>query len=109
MKIFLQNNWLILLTIAMLAGILISSLSALFVLPFAYYQLTNWAVMGSSLIVAWQSYKKATTWIMWLFIIIAVIFNPLAPIYLSAFVWQIADSIVILLLIASFFFMKKKN
>jgi hypothetical protein len=109
MKIFLNNNWLKLVAIAMLLGALVSSFSALFTLPFAYYQLMNWAVAGAALMIVWQAYKSRKLCLMWLFALVAVVFNPIGSIYLSAFAWQIADIIVVVLFAVSFFLMKEKK
>lgn len=109
MKIFLNDNWLKLAAIAMLLGALVSSFSALFTLPYSFYQFMNWAVVGAALMIVWQSYKISKPLPMWLFALVAVVFNPIAPIYLSAFTWQIADIIVIVLFAVSFFLMKEKK
>ena len=109
MKTFLNNNWLKLAAIAMLLGALASSFSALFTLPYAYYQLMNWAVAGSALMIVWQAYKSRKLCIMWLFALVAVVFNPITSIYLSAVAWQIADIIVAVLFVISFFLMKEKK
>ncbi len=109
MKIFLNNNWLKLAAIVMLLGALLSSFSTLFVLPYAYYQFMNWVVVGAALLVVWQSYKVGKQFIVWLFALIAVVFNPMAPIYLSAFSWQIADIIVVVFFLTSFFAIRSKK
>jgi hypothetical protein len=109
MKTFLNNNGLKLVAIAMLLGALVSSFSALLTLPFVYYQLMNWAVAGGAIMVAWQAYKRSDLYFTWLFALVAVVFNPIAPIHLSAFAWQIADAIVIVLFAVSFFSMKEKK
>ncbi|MDO8529914.1 MAG: hypothetical protein Q7S10_00670 [bacterium] len=109
MNTFLKNNWLALVAIAMLAGALASSFSTLFTLPFAYYQLMNWAVMISAIMITWQSYKSKKAWLVGLFGIVAVVFNPIASIYLSAFAWQVADIIVILLFIGYFVLVKESR
>jgi hypothetical protein len=109
MKSWMEKNGLILLAVVLLLGALASSFSALFTLPFVYYQLMNWAVAGSALMISWQAYKKKDLYFTWLFALVAVIFNPIAPIYLSALAWKIADAIVIALFAASFFLMKEKK
>jgi len=109
MKTFLNNNWLKLVAIAMLLGALVSYFSALFALPYAYYQLMNWAVVCVALMIVWQTYKSRNLCLMWLFALVAVVFNPVSPIYLNAFAWQIADIIVAVLFLISFFLMKEKK
>ena len=109
MKTFLNNNWLKIVAIAMLLAALVSHFNVLFVMPSAYYQLMNWAVVGAALMIVWQSYKISKPLPMWLFVLVAVVFNPIAPIYLTKFAWQIADIIVVVLFAVSFFLMKEKK
>lgn len=100
---WLSNNWLKVL------GILFA-LGALAPIPFyAYYQLMNWIVVGAALVTAWQAYRAKKDWVVWLFILVAVIFNPLAPLYFSADVWRIADIVAALLLVLSFYLVRSKS
>ena len=69
-------------------------------LPFAYFQLMNWAVVGAAILVAMRIHNA---FVMWLFIIIAVVFNPLAPLFLRADIWQIADIVVVACFFVSLF------
>jgi hypothetical protein len=102
MKNFFTNHWLKLLAIVMLLG-------ALLTFPFVYYQLMNWVVVGASLVTVQQAYQRRMTALAWLFALVAVVFNPLAPLYLRADVWNIADLIAAVLFIISFFFIVGKN
>jgi FtsH-binding integral membrane protein len=87
MKTFFKDHWLKLLAIAMLLGVLTNYF------PFAYYQLTNWVVVGASITTAWQAYKKNNLWIAWFFGLVAVVFNPLAPMYIQQDIWRTIDII----------------
>jgi len=99
----IKTAWLRTLAIVMLAG-------ALFPVPYyAYYQLMNWIVMGAALTVAYHAYKARNEAVLWLFVLVAVVFNPVAPLHLRADVWQIADIIAILLFLISFVLLKKKE
>lgn len=80
-----------------------------FSLPYAYYQLMSWVVIGAALVVVWQAYKRNMIWVAWLFALVAVVFNPLAPIYLTANVWRIADVVVALLFVVSFFLIRERE
>ena len=100
-EMWLDYNWLKLLAIAFLFGTFGN-------FPYVYFQLTNWFVAGAALMTARQAHQQVRTVLMWLFIFIAVVFNPIAPLYLSKYVWQIADILVILLFIISFNFIKSK-
>jgi hypothetical protein len=75
---------------------------------YAYYQLTNWVVVGAALVTAWQAHKQGSAWITWEFAFVAVIFNPIAPLYFSAGVWEIADLVAIVLFVLSFYFVRNK-
>ncbi|MBI2612869.1 hypothetical protein HYW59_03630 [Candidatus Kaiserbacteria bacterium] len=100
MNQWIQDNWLKVLAI-------LFALGALAPVPyFAYYQMMNWIVVGAALTTAWQAYKQKNNWLLWLFILVAVIFNPIAPLYFSADIWRIADIVAAILFIISFFILK---
>lgn len=100
---WIQNNWLKLLAI-------VFALGALAPIPyFAYFQLMNWIVVGAALMTALHAYKERSTWIAWVFVLVAVVFNPLAPLYLSADIWRVADIVVAILFVLSFFFVGTKK
>lgn len=102
MQQWLQDNWLKVLAI-------LFALGALAPVPyFAYYQLMNWVVVGAALVTAWQAYKLNNLWLTWLFALVAVLFNPLAPLYFSADIWRFADIVVAILFVLSFFLVKPK-
>jgi len=109
MKKWLEKNWLAVLAIVMLAGLFVPMVTVSVVLPYAYYQLTNWVVVGAALTLAWRAKEQDSRWVIWLFVFVAVVFNPLAPMYLSAFAWQVADVIGIVLFLTSFFLMRGKK
>ncbi|NTV44124.1 MAG: hypothetical protein HGA67_00305 [Candidatus Yonathbacteria bacterium] len=112
MKQWLGNHWLKLIAVFMLAG-------ALYVatvfgteynsLPYAYYQLMNWVVMGAALMTAEQASTKNRMFLVWLFIFVAVIFNPIAPFELRPDAWQIADVAAILFFLLALSIRKEKN
>lgn len=102
-KIWFKENWLKVVAVALVLG----ALSPLF--PYAYYQLMAWIVSGASIMTAMQARDQKKTFLMWLFIFVAVVFNPLAPLYLRADIWQIADIVVAILFILSFFLIRKPD
>lgn len=88
-------NWLSLVAIFAVFGALFNS-----EFPYAYFQIMNWIVVAAAILVALRVHNVA---VMWLFISIAILFNPIAPIFLRADIWQIADVIVIFIFIISLF------
>lgn len=100
MGAWLGNNWLKVLAMAMALG-------ALAPIPyFAYFQLMNWVVVGAALMTALHAYKQNSMWIVWIFVLVAVVFNPVAPFYFSADVWRIADIVVAILFAASLLYVR---
>ncbi len=66
-------------------------LLALLPWPYAYYQLLRWAccaVFAFSAHAEWKHPRRA-----WPLVILAVLFNPLAPIHLTRPVWAVLDII----------------
>ncbi len=99
---WIKNNWLSVLAMALLVGALFS------IEFFVYYQLMNWVVVGASLMVAYRAKQSNKEWLMWLFAFVAVVFNPLAPLYLRADIWQIADVVTIVLFVGSLLLLKER-
>lgn len=84
-------------------------IGALASFPFVYYQLMNWVVVGASLVTVQQAYQRNMTALGWVFALVAVVFNPLAPLYLRADVWQVADITASVLFVLSFYFITNKK
>lgn len=62
-------------------------------LPYGYYQLLRWVTCGVAVFIAIQAYSWKKIWAIWLFAVIAVLFNPLIPIHLTKEIWQPIDII----------------
>lgn len=60
-------------------------------LPYGYYQLLSWVVCGSSCYGVFLSHKQSQLYRKWIFIGLAVLFNPILPIYLSRDMWLPID------------------
>lgn len=60
---------------------------------YGYYQFLRWCVCVYSCIKAVQLYSSGKQLFI-LFAIIAVLFNPIAPIYLDKGLWKILDGVV---------------
>ena len=61
--------------------------------PYGYYSLLRWITCITSVLVAFQVFEKNIDWAKVVFIVIAILFNPLAPIYLSRSTWIPIDII----------------
>ena len=101
-------NWLKLVAVLLLLGAFYVSF-AVIDLPYAYYQLMNWIVVGAALVTSKQAGEQDMRFLMWAFLLIAVIFNPVAPLFLRADVWQVADVIVAIYFVLSFVFVRVKQ
>ncbi len=84
-------------------------LLALVQLPYGYYQLLRWVVCGVSIFLAYTAYDWKKTWATWLFVVIALLFNPLIPIYLSRELWQLIDMVSSILFFAAILILRKPN
>ncbi len=99
---WIKFNWLKVVAIVMVLAAILP------IQYFVYYQLMNWVVVGAAIVTALQARALKSESLMWLFILVAVVFNPVAPLHLRADVWQIVDIVVALLFIISFFVIKPK-
>jgi len=59
--------------------------------PYGYYQLLRIVVCGSAAFTAFVAHETGKAWGMWLFIGLAVLFNPIAPIHLDRESWTVLD------------------
>lgn len=74
---------------------------------YSYYEVLRVVVCTSSVYLAYDSYdKKRIVWTC-IFIALAILFNPIIPIYLQKETWRIVDFVAALLVLASIFFDKK--
>lgn len=60
-------------------------------LPYSYYQLLRLVVCGASIFLIWYFIKSKIEWLGWAFIIPAILFNPLFPIYMDKSTWKLLD------------------
>jgi hypothetical protein len=59
--------------------------------PYGYYTFLRWSVTIAALVVAWVAWHSPAQIATWLFIGIAVLFNPIAPVYLTRETWRAID------------------
>lgn len=76
--------------------------------PYGYYILLRWIISLSAIFIAYQAYKEEkSTWI-YVFAGLAILFNPIAPIYLDKSVWVLID-LISSVLFATFSFHNRKK
>lgn len=75
--------------------------------PYGYFQILRWVVASVALYNAYISYElKKSQW-MFIMIAIAILFNPIAPIFLQKQTWVILDLITSILMFVSIIKIKK--
>lgn len=65
---------------------------AIFALPYGYYTLLRWVVAAISIYVA-IALGEAKDSKLWIFVGLAILFNPIVPIYRTKPFWVVADLI----------------
>lgn len=76
--------------------------------PYIYYQLLRWVVCGVGAYTAYTAYESNRTVWAWVFAIIAIVFNPIAPFFMERETWQILD-VAAAILFLIFPFTSKKH
>jgi len=71
--------------------------------PYGYYAMLRWITCISSILVVLQAFERNIDWAKVFFIVIAILFNPLAPIHLSREIWVPIDVIVGVLFVFAYF------
>jgi hypothetical protein len=69
--------------------------------PYFYYQIQRWFICGLTSYCAYKAYEKHNISWAWIFGVIAVLFNPIAPIYLNREMWSMIDVATAVILIVS--------
>jgi Family of unknown function (DUF6804) len=69
--------------------------------PYGYYTFLRWAVCIAAIVVAWVTWNSRLQWATWPFVGVAILFNPLAPVYLQRSTWRPIDVICGLVMLAS--------
>lgn len=83
---------------------LIAGIPAFF--PYGYYTLLRFVVCGTAAYTAYVSFGKENKIIGFLSILVALLFNPLIPIYMNKEAWVIIDAVVIIFFGTTIFFLK---
>lgn len=87
------------LVVRVVAGLML--LIALGDLPYSYYQLLRIVVCGVSIFLIWYFIQVKIEWLGWLFIVPAILFNPIFPVYMDKSAWQLLDLVFGVAFIAS--------
>ena len=69
--------------------------------PYGYFTFLRWAVTVAAIAVAGAAWKSAFQWVTWPFVAIAILFNPIAPIYMTRQDWRPIDIICAIAFAAS--------
>ena len=77
--------------------------------PSGYYQILRWVICGLTGYSAYLAYEHGKNAWTWIFGIIAVLFNPIAPIHLNRELWMVIDIIVAAIIFTSLFILKYGN
>jgi uncharacterized membrane protein YccC len=86
-------------------------LMAVLPLPYGYYTFLRVSVTTCALLVAWFAYTEKgepTVWVL-VFGLVAILFNPLIPIYLSRGIWFYLDIGIAVIFAVWWFLDKRKN
>ena len=73
---------------------------------YGFFTLLRWVVFGSSAYLTWLAHKYETGDWRWIFGFIALLFNPIIPVYLYRELWVIIDFLVAVFLLISIFAFK---
>ena len=68
--------------------------------PYGYYTFLRWAVTIAAGVTAWVGFKSRWPIAAWPFVGLAILFNPLAPVYLPRETWRPIDVGAAVLLLA---------
>jgi hypothetical protein len=69
--------------------------------PYGYYSVLRWAVCIIGAYGAHRAFNgNNRTWA-WIFVALAVLFNPIAPIYLARKTWNLLDALAAVVLLVS--------
>ncbi len=80
-------------TLSLIAGIMLL-LAVPSIWPYGFYQFLRWIVSVSAVFNAYQTYKINLKGWSVVMIVVAILFNPIAPIYLDKGVWVLIDVVV---------------
>ena len=102
MKDFLKENWYRIFAIVILVG-------ALWNHPYSYFQILRWIISIVGAYSAYLSFNSKRGFWGWIFVVIAIVFNPIAPIFFQKQTWAVLDIIASILMFVSIIKLKSKK
>ena len=82
-------------------------LLAVLPLPYGYYTFLRWITCGMAAFTAYIAYQWEFKWATWIFIPLAILFNPIIPIHLTKEIWQPIDIVGAIIFGVSAFVLRK--
>jgi hypothetical protein len=69
------------------------------VYTYAFYQILRWIACCTAILFAVNAHRWKRTWAVWTFAVMAILFNPIAPIHLARESWSVIDRIAAVLIL----------
>jgi hypothetical protein len=76
---------------------------------YSYYIMLRWIVFSLSVYTIWKSFKININFWLWVYVIVALLFNPFFPFHLDKSFWVYIDLIVGSTILTSIAFIPAKN
>lgn len=73
----------------------------IFDMPYGYYTFLRITITLSSIFLAYLNYKDNSFYWFWFFCLVAILFNPVFPIYLDKYHWLILDIVISFMFLVS--------
>lgn len=77
-------------------------LLALARMPYAYYQFLRWAVCATGVWLCFGAAKSKAPWLAFVYAIVAVFYNPIAPFAMKRASWEVVNVIIVVVLLGGF-------
>lgn len=77
--------------------------------PYGYFILLRWVVTASAAFLVWFNHSTSRTKWTVAFAVIALLFNPIAPVHLDKESWVVIDIIVAVIFVISSLVIKRKH
>ena len=78
-------------------------------LAYDYFKLLKIICCGGSAYLAWKAYSQENSTWLWIFVVVAVIYNPVMPFRLYQGTWLVINAVTIVIALTSIFKMRKAS